>query len=76
MFTFIKWSLLLSFIIFIWFCTSYFLNLSQQDIGHNKENAINAIEKSDISLFFKPLTQKMKQNAKEKIDIYIKKFLD
>lgn len=76
MFTFIKWSLLLSFIIFIWFCISYFSNLSDEDIQYNKENAFIAIEQSDASLFFKPLSKKMKEAAKEKIGKTTQKWLD
>lgn len=76
MFTFIRWSLLLSLIIFIWFCISYFLNLSNEDIQYNKENAVNAIEQSDASLFFKPLSKKMKESAREKIEQYSKQLFD
>jgi hypothetical protein len=66
MFTLIKWLLIVSFFIFIWFSISYFSNLDEHEVKQTKEDAIIAIENSDASLFLEPLSKKMKQNALDK----------
>ena len=73
MFTLIKWFLILSFFVFIWFSISYFSNLDEHAVKQTKEEAIIAIENSDASLFLEPLSKKMKQSAWEKISNWFKK---
>ena len=73
MFTLIKWLLIVSFFIFIWFSISYFSNLDEREAKQVKEDAIIAIENSDASLFLQPLSKKMKKSAWEKLSNWFKK---
>ena|GEM_PF-3615234 len=66
MFRLLKWVIIISAIIFIYYLVGFFKAMNEQDVSQVKKDAITAIESGDVHSLVDPLADRVKEDLLHK----------